>query len=186
MRRAAAAATLALCCCIALAGCEKRRLLARIGELEANEAAVRARMTERREALLRAEEERDEASADLAQHNTEMHAYLLQHKLAAACLRAASMSVADDTEYSSQLAGMARWGAAFCGVAMLSQQFANEVTEVATKLGEADRRARELKQRIARIERSIDAERTRIRDDERDMDAIASELATLRHRLAAR
>lgn len=183
MRRTVVVATLVI---IALAACntEKRRLMARIAEIERQESGLRQRMEERRRAVLDAERRLDAANSELTEHNSEVHRYIVQHGTAAACIRAANITLGDENEYSSQIASAARWGSILCAVAVLNSRFALEVTQVANRIDEADRRAREMKRRMAEIQRTVDAEQSHLRNDESMLDGVASELADLRYQLS--
>jgi predicted nucleic acid-binding Zn-ribbon protein len=165
---------------------EKRRLQARIADLERQHAVLTQRVESRRNALRETEHRLDEIRAALAEHNTDVHAFIAQHHAAATCIRAASITLGEDNEYSAQLAGVARFGAIVCAIAVLNPRFSQEVTDVATRLEEADRRARDLKDQTADIERTLDAYRSRIREDETALDPIASDLADGRHQLSLR
>lgn len=173
---------------LALTACdtEKRRLQARIADLERQQAALTQRIENRRNGLRETERRLDEVRTELTEHNTGVHAFILQHRGAATCIRAASITLGEDNEYSAQLAGIARFGTIVCAIAVLNPQFSQEVADVANRLEEADRRARELKDQAADIERTLDADRSRIREAVSALDRIGSELGGVRYQLSLR
>lgn len=174
-------------CVAVLCACngEKRRLMAHLEELEQQRAALALRIDNRKSAIRSTERRIDALNADLAEHNSQVHAFIFQHKAATACIRAATIALAADNEYSQQIAGAARWGAALCAVGLLNPRFAQEVTDVADKLTRDDARARNLKEQIAGLLRTIDAERSDLHTDESALEKIASEMADVRYRLSS-
>lgn len=173
---------------LALTACdtEKRRLQTRIAGLEQQQADLAQRLADRRRAVRESERRLDEVRGQLTEHNTGVHAFIHQHRAASTCVRAANITLGEDSEYSAQLAGVARFGTIVCAIAVLNPRFSQEVTEVADHLAQADRRARELKSQASEIERTLDDDRTRIREDEAALDSMASEIADLNHQLALR
>lgn len=182
MRRGVLIATFVV---ITLVACntEKRRLLARVGELERQQTIQKERTERRRDVLLDLEQQLASVNSELTQQNNNARAYLMQHRTAAACIRAANITFSDDAD-SSPAAGAAGWGTVLCTVALLDQGFAREVTEAANRIEEAGQRRRELKTRITGVERAIEVERSRIRDDESALDRLDMELADVRHQLS--
>lgn len=173
---------------LALAACdlEKRRLQKRIADLERQHADLTQRIEDQRNALRETERRLDDIRAELTEHNTAVHAFIHQHRAASTCVRAANITLGEGSEYSAQLAGVARFGTIVCAIAVLNPRFSQEVTEVADHLAEADRRARELKGQASEIERTLDGERARMREDESARDGLESEIADLRHQLVLR
>lgn len=182
MRRSVLVATFVV---ITLAACntEKRHLLARIAELERQQTAQNQRTERRRNTVLDLERRLDTINGELTQYNSDVHAYVFRHRTAAACIRATNITLGGDDD-SGPIAGAAGWGTLLCTVALLDRRFAQEVTETATRLEEAGRRRRELKDKITGVQRTIDIEQSRLRDDESELDRVASEIAEVRYQLS--
>jgi predicted nucleic acid-binding Zn-ribbon protein len=66
---------------------------------------------------------------------------------------------------------------------VLNAQFAQEVTRVADKLGEADAHVRQLKEQIAAAERELTAERAEVAKSESAVGDIAVEIADVQRQM---
>lgn len=171
---------------IALAACnsERRRLTTRLNALEMQRAGVTRRIDERRTSVADAEDRLAAIQAELTAHNTEVHTFLDNHKVASACIRAARTQWTNDRNSPAHAASAAsRIGAALCGVALLTAEFAQEVDLVSTKLAEADTHVNELNERIAGIRKTVKFERARIDRDREELDQLAVEMANIRAQL---
>lgn len=170
---------------IALFSCngEKRRLTAEIETMEHRRASLQRRLDERRSDLRESEDQLHALQRELTAHNTEIPEFIVQHRLAATCLRAAQITLGDHNEYSQQLARAAGWGTVLCTVALLDQRFAREVTMVANRVNTADARARDLKEQIQRAQQAVDGQQARVRDDEAALDQVSADIGDLEYRL---
>jgi predicted nucleic acid-binding Zn-ribbon protein len=174
----------AVCCLLVLAcNAEERRLTERLRVVELQHATLSQRLQSRRNALDDAESRLDALNRDLTGHNTEVHAFIDAHKVAAACIRASRTSWGDDNSFASEVSAAQRFGAALCGIALLDADFAREVAHVADKLGEADRRVKELNEQIAALRRTIEADRRKVDEDHAAVEQLEAEAADVKYRL---
>lgn len=170
---------------IAATGCnaERQRLIERQAELDRQRAVIERRIGLHREALRETRQRLDELRARLAEHDGNAQAYIVQHQTAAACIRAAAITLGDDNQYRAQVGAMARIGTVLCTVALLNQQFASEVAQVASSITQADKVARELKADIASMETTLAANQSRIHEEEQQRDRIDTDLDDVRQRI---
>jgi septal ring factor EnvC (AmiA/AmiB activator) len=171
----------------ALVACnaEKRRLTERLAALEQQHAIVSQRLAQRRGAIDETERRISTLNADLTAHNTEVHAFIGNHKLAAACIKASRTSWGSENAFGDEVSATSRISAALCGVALLNGEFAREVAYVADKLRAADARVKELKEQMAAAQRTIDTERAELRGDQDAADVLAAEMAGIRGQISA-
>jgi septal ring factor EnvC (AmiA/AmiB activator) len=121
---------------------------------------------------------------ELAAQNTEVQAFLLNHKIAAACIRTSRVSWGSDAAPADEAAAGSRFGTAVCGVALLNGQFAREVAFVGEKLRETETRGKELKRQITALERTVESRRADLHAHESSVDELSAEVAAVRRQLS--
>lgn len=173
-----------VCCLLALAcNTEERRLTERLRVLEQRHATLTQRLQSRRDELQDAESRSDALNRDRTAYNTEVHAFIDAHKIAAACIRASRTSWGDNNSFANEVSAAQRFGAALCGIALLDGDFAREVGHVADKLGEADARVKELDEQIAALRRRIEAGQKKVDADQAAVEQLEAEIADVKYSL---
>jgi len=125
----------------------------------------------------------DSLNGNLATHDTEVHQFLENHRLAAECIRVGRSAWGEGSSLSRQGSGLTKAGAAICTVGLLSSTFAQEVANVAEMLRDADVRVQNLNAEIAVAQRAVDAKRAELEGNESAIDRIEVEIADIRRQL---
>ena len=172
---------------ITIAACngEKRRLLVRRTELEQQRSAIEKRIETYRQAMRDAQLRLDTLNTTLVEHNGTTRAYIVQNQTAAACIRAAAITLGDDSEYRAQVGAIAQLGTMLCTVALLNQRFAAHVAEVAGVITQAEKRAHDLKGEIKEIRLTMDADQERVRRAQAELEQIENDLDDVRGQLVS-
>jgi hypothetical protein len=157
----------------------------RLAALEQQHVIASERLPARSNVIADAQRRLDTLNTDLTTHNTEVHAFIEHHKVAAACIRASRASWSNENAFSTEVSLPSRVGAALCGVALLNGDFAGEVRFVTEKLSEADARVKDLKAQMDAARRTIDNEGVELQRDQNTADGIAAEIAGIRQQLSA-
>lgn len=165
---------------------EKRRLAEHLTQLEERRNTVLQRLTAKRNAMRDSQQRLDTLNADLTAHNTGVHTFLSNHRVAAECIRASRSTWGESNAFSNDVSRLTKFGAALCTVALLDNTFSREVTHVADKLAEADARVKELQQQVADAQRAVEADRHEVQREEMTLDEIAASMADVQRKLQAR
>ncbi len=169
--------------CLAALACndEQRQLSARLYQLETRRTTLTQRLETRRRAANDAESRLDTLTHELTAHNTDMHAFLADHRVAAACIRTARTSWGEGDPSGGQ-----RVGTVLCSLALLRRDFAREVDLVTATVAKGDARSKELNERIASIRQTVGSYRKQIGLDQGVLEGLESEMADVRSRLTTR
>lgn len=181
-------ACLVAVCAFMAAACntQERRLTEQLASLEQRHADASRRVADRTNAIAESERKLERLNGDLTAQNTEVHAFLAGHKIAAACIQASRATWGSDDAIANELTAMSRVGSALCSVALLNAEFAREVEYVTGRLREADVRVKHLKEQIAAAKEMLDNERAELRRDQDAADGIAAEMADVKWQLDGR
>jgi len=174
----------AVLCVVLLAGsCKSRKLQEQLTVLEQERASLTQRLDQHKNGLREATLRVDTLNSELTTYNTDIHSFVAAHRIAAECIRASRSTWGDNSTFSHDASATTRLGSALCSVALLNAQFAQEVTRVADKLGEADAHVRQLKDQIAAAERELAAERAEVAKSEAAVGDIAVEIADVQRQM---
>jgi predicted nucleic acid-binding Zn-ribbon protein len=173
----------ALCVILLAFGCERRKLQERLTVLEQERASLTQRLDQHKNSLRDATLRVDTLNSELTTYNTDIHSFVAAHRIAAECIRASRSTWGDNSTFSHDVSATTRLGSALCSVGLLNAQFAQEVTRVAEKLGEADAHVRQLKEQIAAGERELAAERAEVAKSEAVVGDIAAEIVDVQRQL---
>jgi chromosome segregation ATPase len=173
----------ALCVILLAFGCERRKLQERLTVLEQKHTSLTQRLDQHKNTLRDATQRLDALNSELTTHNTDIRSFVAAHRIAAECIRASRSTWGDNNTFSYDVSATTRLGSALCSVALLNAQFAQEVTRVADKLGEADARVRQLKEQIAAGEKELAVERAEVAKSEAAVGDIAAEIVDVQRQM---
>jgi chromosome segregation ATPase len=173
-------------CVVALSACnaEKRRLTEHLSALEQQHAAASRRLLRQKHALTEAEDRLRAVKVELAVHNTEAQTYIQQHKIAAGCIHAARIQFGDNNAFSGEVTRCTRIGAVLCSLALLNKIFSRQVQQVAEKIGQADARAKQLRQQLVVLETATAAQRAELDAEREAAEDLAAQMNDVRNQLA--
>lgn len=163
---------------------EKRKLENRLAELQAQRASIELRLTERRSGIAASERRLNDLRADLAKSNGETEAFLMDHKMATACIGAAAISLGEDNVYAEDVEEIAGWGTFFCMLALSEESFVAEVAAVADRLVQASEREKNLEAQMATIRSTLANERAAEQNDQAELDQIIASIDEVNGKLA--
>lgn len=172
-----------LCILLLACSCKSKRLQEQLTVLEQERASLTQRLEQHRNTLRDAGQRLDTLNSELTTYNTDIRSYVTAHRIAAECIRATRSTWGDNSTFSHEVSAMTRLGSALCSVGLLNAQFAQEVTRVADKLGEADAHVRQLKEQIATGERELAAERAEVAKSESAVGDIAVEISDVQRQM---
>ncbi|HSU16737.1 hypothetical protein [Longimicrobium sp.] len=124
-----------------------------------------------------------ELSNELETLNNDVAAYLMDHKIAVACMGAAGMAVSDDNEFSQDVKDVSKVVAIACALALLSSDFRSEIAGVLDRLVQADSQAKNLRSQIRSLDDQIAQETNGSAADQARYDSLTSEIQQLQLRL---
>jgi peptidoglycan hydrolase CwlO-like protein len=124
-----------------------------------------------------------ELSNELETLNNDVAAYLMDHKIAVACIGAAGMAVSDDNEFSQDVKDVSKPVAIACVLALLSSDFRSEIAGVVDRLVQADSQAKNLRSQIRTLDDQIAQEANGSAADQARYDSLTSEIQQLQLRL---
>lgn len=126
-------------------------------------------------------------SADLSNQlttlNTDVAAYLMNHKIALACMGSLGMALDGDNEYSDTVKAVVTGVAILCGLGLFSADFRSEVAGVFDKLVQADAQAKNLRSQIGALNDQITQETYGATVVQARYDSLTSEIQQLQLRL---
>jgi septal ring factor EnvC (AmiA/AmiB activator) len=127
--------------------------------------------------------ESSDLSNQLEAHNSDVIAYLMNHKIAVACMGTVGMALSDDNAYSDTIKGIVTGVAILCGLGLLSGDFRSEVASVFDRMVQADSRAKNLQSQIRALDEQIAQETYGSTADQTTYDSLTSEIQQLQLRL---
>lgn len=123
------------------------------------------------------------ASNQLATLNSEVEAYLWDHKITVACMGMTGAALSDDNEYSDDVKAAVTGGAILCGLGLLSAAFRSEVADVIDTLIQADAQAKNLQSQVRTLSDQIAQETFGSTLAQARIDSITSEIGQLQLQL---
>jgi len=177
------AGVIALFLSLLVCNCQKKRLQAQLTVLEQERASLSQRVEERRNRVRDTAQHLESLNSELATYNTNVHAFIVAHRVTAGCIQASRSTWGENNSFSRDVSMSTRLGAALCSVALLNAQFAAEVARVAEQLSEADAHVRQLKEQIAATERELASDRTELDRNEASAREIGAEIADVQQQM---
>ncbi|MEA2344947.1 MAG: hypothetical protein QOF63_3116 [Thermoanaerobaculia bacterium] len=174
-------------CLLALAACrsEKQRLADDLDTLKDRKIALVRKLDARTDALHDSERRLDALRAELTSSNTAVRDLLVRHQVVAFCIRASRETWGlDDSIFGSDDAiPYSHVYAALCSAGLMSDEFKRDRDSVVRSLRQAGARAQELRTKIAELQRTIEAQRSDVRNGESAVDDLAAEMAGIDRRI---
>jgi len=158
---------------------EQRRLASEVAALEKQQALLKVRMGEQRDAIARSERRVHALKHDLKQKKAETNAYIDQHELQVACAYASQVARGEG-EYSEKTRNCARIASMYCALPMLSPTFRRKVAMVKQHVEQAEEDAQALKKQISSEEQKVKAERVALHATQESIDRVAGDIEVLR------
>jgi hypothetical protein len=113
----------------------------------------------------------------------EVAAYLMDHKIAVACMGLAGAALSKENEYSDDVENLVTGGAILCGFGLLSATFRREVASVIDNLVQADAQAKNLRSQIGTLTYQISNEFSGSLVAQAKIDSLNTEIQDLRLQL---
>jgi len=163
----------------------RRSLLTKMKPLTQQMDLLSQRMVGRQQKISNLELQDTQLKSELKTHNRNVHAFMMKHQAAVACMGATGVTLDENNQYSEDVKNVATAMTALCGFGVISNgEFRNQVVFVADQLNQAHTYSMNLTAQIKTNQTTLETEIKNLEQEQLEVSRLGTDLQTYETELA--